>query len=235
MRIACIHVPQVGLQCVTRSDPSLRGAAVAVVGSGDTLDFARPGSCRSAAGSLGPAGHPSARALASPIVRACSRAAWALGVRLGMTATSARAHVEGGLHIVAADPALERETVRAIADVVLAVSAMVDVGGRVGAGGAHLAMYCEVPTRTRGASFGDRVLERLDALGITARIGIADDRFTAWVAAAHGDGDGHDAHDASAVISVPRGGSAAFLAPHSLALLAIAPEVQHMLEALGVH
>src|SRR5262245_11749956 len=138
MRIACIHVPQLGLQCVTRSDPALRGAAVAVVGSG------------------------SGEIVASPIVRACSRAAWALGVRLGMTATSARALVEGAraaeLHIVPADPALERETVRAIADVMLAVSAMVDVGGRVGVGGAHLAMYCEVPTRTRSASFGDRLL-----------------------------------------------------------------------------
>jgi hypothetical protein len=36
------------------------------------------------------------------------------------------------------------------------------------------------------------------------------------------------------VISVPRGGSAAFLAPQPLSLLAIAPEVQHMLEAVGV-
>jgi hypothetical protein len=33
---------------------------------------------------------------------------------------------------------------------------------------------------------------------------------------------------------VPRGGSAAFLAPRPLSLLAISPEVQHMLEALGV-
>ena len=36
------------------------------------------------------------------------------------------------------------------------------------------------------------------------------------------------------VIAVPRGGSAAFLAPRPLSLLAISPEVQHMLEALGV-
>ena len=217
MRIACVHVPQLGLQCATRSDPSLRGAAVAVVGSGFEV----------------PAGHPGARALGSPIVQACSRAAWAIGVRLGMTATSARA-LSADLQIVAADPALERETVRAIADVMLAASPLVDTGGRVGIGGAHLAIYAEVPTRTRGQAFGDRLLELLDAIGITARIGIADDRFTAWVAAAHGhDGEAHD-HDRG-VISVPRGGSAAYLAPRSLSLLAIAPEVQHMLEALGVH
>jgi hypothetical protein len=36
------------------------------------------------------------------------------------------------------------------------------------------------------------------------------------------------------VVCVPRGGSAAFLAPRPLSLLAITPEVQHMLEALGV-
>ena len=36
------------------------------------------------------------------------------------------------------------------------------------------------------------------------------------------------------MVSVPRGGSAAFLAPRPLSLLAITPEVQHMLEALGV-
>jgi len=212
MRIACVHVPQLGLQCATRSDPSLRGAAVAVVGS---IESPR-GSAR-----VGP-----------PTVQACSRAAWALGVRLGMTVTAARA-LSPDLQIVPADAALEREIVRALADVMLAASPLVDVGGRVGIGGAHLAMYCEVPTRTRGHSFGERLLELVDALGMTARIGIADDRFTAWVAAAHGhDGDPHDAD--GGVISVPRGGSAAFLAPRSLGLLAIAPEVQHMLEALGV-
>ena len=36
------------------------------------------------------------------------------------------------------------------------------------------------------------------------------------------------------VVTVPRGGSAAFLAPRPLSLLAITPEVQHMLESLGV-
>jgi hypothetical protein len=42
-------------------------------------------------------------------------------------------------------------------------------------------------------------------------------------------------HDADAsIISVPRGGSPAFLAPRPLALLSISPEVQHMLESLGV-
>jgi nucleotidyltransferase/DNA polymerase involved in DNA repair len=222
MRIACIHVPQFALQSLCRIDPSLRGAAVAVVGAGSD-----PG-----------AGVRPSLALHSPIVLACSRAAWALGVRLGMTASAAR-FVSPEVRVVAADGALERETVRAIADALLGVSAVVDSGGRVAAGGAHLAMYCEVPSKTRGTTFGDRLIELLDTVGLAARIGIADDRFTAWVAAAHGAEGVAAARDMTAredrgVVSVPRGGSAAFLAPRPLALLAITPEVQHMLESLGV-
>lgn len=226
MRIACVHVPQFALQCVTRIDPSLRGGAIAVVGSG--LDTA--------------AGAVSRVALHSPVVQACSRAAWALGVRIGMTATAARG-VSPEVQVVTADAQLERDTVRAIADALLGASAVVDIGGRVGAGSAHLAMYCEVPAKTRGGSFGERLIDRLEAMGISCRIGIADDRFTAWVAAsapppppastAAGEGREGRAEDVG-VVTVPRGGSAAFLAPRPLSLLAISPEVQHMLEALGV-
>ena len=219
MRIACLHVPQLSLQCATRLDPSLRGAPVAVVGGAD------PGRER------GPAG----RVLGAPIVLACSRAAWALGVRIGMTATSARA-LSGKLVVVTAQAAGERETVRAIADALLGLTATVDLGGRVGAGGAHLAMYAEVPSKLRGHAFGERVLAALEALGLTGRIGIADDRFTAWVAAAYGatGGERRDGADEHGVVVVPRGGSAAFLAPRPLGLLSIPPEVRHMLEALGV-
>ena len=210
MRIACVHVPQFALQSLSRVDPSVRGAAVAVVGAGsDPATGVRP-----------------SLALHSPIVLACSRAARALGVRLGMTASAAR-FASPEVRVVAADAALERETVRAIADALLGVSTVVDTGGRIAAG-AHLAMYCRVPNRARGQTFGDRLIELLGAFGLAARIGIADDRFTAWVAAAHGGVEDRG------VVSVPRGGSAAFLAPRPLSLLAITPEVQHMLEALGV-
>ena len=216
MRIACVHVPQFALQSLGRIDPSLRGAAVAVVGAAiDPAAGARP-----------------SLALHSPIVLACSRAAWSLGVRLGMTASAAR-FVSAELRVVAADSALERETVRAIADTLLGAAAVVDSGGRIGASGAHLAMYCEVPSKVRGTTFGNRLLDLLDSVGIAARVGIADDRFTAWVAAAHG-AEAGSGRDDRAVVSVPRGGSAAFLAPRPLSLLAITPEVQHMLEALGV-
>jgi hypothetical protein len=208
MRIACIHIPQFALQSATRINPTLRGAPVAVVSG------VEPG--RELAG-----------VLHAPIVLACSRAAWAQGVRIGMTATAARSQ-SPEIEIVTADAANDRETVRALADALLGVAATVDLGGRVGTGGAHLAMYAEVPAKTRGAAFGERLLEVIDELGLTGRIGIADDRFTAWVAAAH------SGHEDRGVIAVPRGGSAAFLSPRPLSLLAISPEVQHMLEALGV-
>ncbi len=221
MRIACLHVPQFALQCLTRIDPSLRGAPVAVVSVGGSAPAGIDARSQSSA---------AGRALYSPVVQACSRAAWALGIRLGMTATAANAAAPGQIRVVGADAALERETIRAIADALLGVSSIVDVGGRVGPGGAHLALYCEVPSKTRGTSYGDRLLEVVETLGLTGRIGIADDRFTAWVAAAHG---GLPV-DEGGVVSVPRGGSAAFLAPMPLSLLAITPEVQHMLEALGV-
>ena len=229
MRIACIHIPQYALQCATRLDPSLRGAAIAMVDGGDSLRPAHR------------SGVVAAGVLNVPVVVACSRAAWALGVRLGMTATAARS-VAPEVSIVAVESASERETVRAIADSVLGLTPIVDVGGRVGAGGAHLAMYAEVPQKTRGSTFGDRVVERLSQLGVTGRVGIADDRFTAWVAAAYGaearqlrsTESGTVARAEAAVTMVPRGGSASFLAPRPLSLLAISAEVQHMLEGLGV-
>ena len=228
MRIACIHIPQYALQCATRLDPSLRGAAIAMVDGGDSLRPAQR------------SGVVAGGVLHVPVVVACSRAAWALGVRLGMTATAARS-VAHEVSIVSVEGASERETVRAIADSVLGLTPVVDVGGRVGAGGAHLAMYAEVPQKTRGNTFGERVIDRLEQLGLTGRVGIADDRFTAWVAAAYGAearparaSDGTPVPADAAVTVVPRGGSAAFLAPRPLSLLAISVEVQHMLEALGV-
>lgn len=244
MRIACVHIPQFALQSATRIDPALRGDDSALVVVGPPA-LAAPDS-RSV---LQPAAGLKS---AAPIVLACSRAAWSLGARVGMSAAQAR-NLSPQLELVTADPQLERDTVRAIADVLLALSPVVDVGGRVGPGGAHLAIYCEVPAKTRGTSFGDRLLERLASLGLTGRIGIADDRFTAWVAAWLGAWNAHAhervtpaanervahatspaRHDETGVVSVPRGGSAAFLAPRPLSLLSITPEVQHMLEALGV-
>src|SRR5688572_6728406 len=125
MRIACVHIPQFALQCATRIEPSLLRAGSAIV----------------VAGPASLAGAETRAALHSPIVLACSRAAWALGARIGMTATTARS-LSPELRVVTADAQIERDTVRAIADSLLALSPVVDVGGRVGPSGAHLALYC---------------------------------------------------------------------------------------------
>jgi protein ImuB len=219
MRVACVHVPLFALQSLTRVDPSLRGTPLAVVGAGTDLE---PG-----------LGARARAALHSPVVLACSRAARAVGVRIGMTAAAARAAAPE-VHVLAADPDLEREAARALADALLGASAVVDAGGRVGPAGAHLAMYCEVPAKTRGTTFGERLIARAAAAGVACRVGIADDRFTAWVAASAPADDRDRRADDRAVVSVPRGGSAAYLAPHPLSLLAISPEVQRMLGSLGV-
>lgn len=213
MRIACVHIPQYALQCATRFNPSLRHTAAVVVGT--------------PAPTIAGPQH-------APLVVACSRAAWHLGVRLGMTATVARS-IAPSASFVGVEPALERETGRAVAEALLGLSPTVDLGSRTGAGRAHLAMYAEIPATVRGASFAHRALERLEVLGISCRIGIADDRFTAWVAASHGGvAQGTMGASVREVTVVPRGSSAAFLAPLPLTLLQISLEVQQMLEALGV-
>ena len=219
MRIACVYLPSFPLQAALVAAPG--GASLDV----DRMDRSPPGPI-AVVSHLGAA--PGVPAIGAPIVVACSRAAWSLGVRPHMTASTARALVPG-LSCLVADVAGERRLLCAVADSLLAVAARVDVGGDVR--GQHHALYLEVPVGKRGGWFGARVAELLAVHGLRGRIGIADDRFTAYVAASAASAS---APADDAVVCVPRGGSAAFLAPHSLSLLSLAPEVQHMLEALGV-
>jgi len=215
MRIACIHLPQISLQAALRSRPTLVGRAVVVLGNAG----------------LG----------ASPVVVACSRAAHAVGARLGMSGPAARdmanaadSQAGTGLIVLARDREDERSLVAAVADAIGALSS--ETRGSIERGieavGPHRALYCAVPSRSRGEAFGRRVREAMAAVGVKGRIGIADDRFTAWVAASGG--HGMDESGGEDVVCVPRGGSAQFLAPRPLGLLAIPGEVQHMLATLGV-
>lgn len=153
-------------------------------------------------------------------VIACSRAAHAAGLRPGISAVAAHEMVPG-LIVVNGAPAAEAAAVRALGEALLGAVSVVDVEAR------H-AIYVAVPPKTRGASFGEKLLDLVEAQGLRARIGIADDRFTAWVAASYPHESGEP------IVAVPRGGSAAFLAPLPLALLQIPPEVQHVLEVVGV-
>ncbi len=217
MRIACIFAPHVPLQALVRRRPELRKQPVAVVSGG-------PASA----------------------VLACSRAAHGLGVRVGISAIAAR-QLSVEVQIELRDLEAEAQLEVAMVEALYGVSPRVEAEGlRRGArrdrkergseGGAPepavpgaATLFCEVPTGMRGATFGARVLEVAAVLDVAVRIGIADDRFTAWVSARFG------AHaEESPIAAIPRGGSAAFLAPQPLSLLDISPEVQQMLAQLGV-
>ncbi len=254
MRIACVYAPHVPLQALVRRRPELRKQPVAVVSGGP-----------------------------ASTVLACSRAAHGLGVRVGMSAITARqrsAEVMVELRDLEAEAQLEAAMVEALYGLssrveaeglrraaqarsaakpaVASRSGGVQVGklaalalgqaansatattsaDRSGATDAHephvpgaSTLFCEVPAGMRGATFGTRVLEVAAVLDVAVRIGIADDRFTAWVAAWRGTASGGEE---APVVAIPRGGSAAFLAPQPLSLLNISPEVQQMLVMLGV-
>jgi nucleotidyltransferase/DNA polymerase involved in DNA repair len=205
MRIACIHIPQFALQAANRHNPQLCGNAVALTASA-------PGAT----------------------VVAYSRQAHERGVRAGMTAAVVRQL--DNITVVAESVTAEREMVAALAESLFAVSAVVDRGGQFT--GLHYALYAEVPAGMRGTTFGAKARDIAEQLGISVRIGIADDKFTAWVAASQMRALTRttvaNRNEEIAVTSVPRGGSAAFLASMPLSMLPISSEVQHMLTTLGV-
>lgn len=206
MRIACVYIPSFPLQAaiVGRRDQT-DGACIAVV--------VQP-----------PVG--------SPVVVACSRAAWGFGVRPGMSATVARTAVSPmELEFLVADVVAERALLKAVAEATLGIAPRVELGGDPR--GQHHIMYVEVPAGRRGSWFGGKLRDLLAIFGLRGRIGIADDRFTAYVAAAATARE-RDCEGEESVVCVPRGGSAAFLAPQPLSLLQLGPEVLHMLDALGV-
>lgn len=214
MRIACIYLPSFPLQAHVRERPHLAGNPFAV-----------------------------ANAAERPLVLACSRAAYEQGVRTGMAVPAARA-VAPGVEVLPSDPARYRGALEALADALMAFSPVVDIGGSsAGAETAHRRVYIKVPPRVRGAAFGARLLGSVARQGFRARVGIADDKFTARVAAEQrtdreanrrlSDGDGVAPFSQECTV-VPRAGSAAFLAPLPLSLLPIEPHVLRVLGSLGV-
>lgn len=223
MRIACIYLPSFPLQAHIRRAPHLAGAPVAVT------DGAASG----------------AR------VVVCSRAAWADGIRPGMAATTARS-IAPHLTMVAADPELYEQTLHALGESLLCCAEAIELGATGDADHSyrpphsppHRAVYLRVPPRARGNAFGQKLLTQISRQGFRGRVGVADDRFTARVAAVRIEHRGRPARlDApeqqpplfqQSCTSVPRGGSAAFLAPLPLTHLSIDPDVRHLLETCGV-
>jgi protein ImuB len=232
VRIACLYLPSFPIQIHVRMAPHLAGKAFAVVGEAE-IDSGRR--------------NPHA-------VIACSRAAWADGVRPRMTSAQARA-IAPDTTFVTADVSLYRHALVAVAENLLGHSVTVDIGSQYESGSdksppprAHCSIYLRLPPRRRAASWGEKLLADVARSGYRARLGIADDRFTAWAAAQtsrpssleHTDSsdrdDGPTASPFAQVCKVvARGGSAAYLAPLPIELLPLSAEVRQMLSTLGIH
>jgi nucleotidyltransferase/DNA polymerase involved in DNA repair len=151
---------------------------------------------------------------------ACSRPAHEAGVRPGMTATQARA-VAATVRLVDADLAAYQRALTALGEALYGLSVTVEVPAHPGE-----PLLALVPPGSRGQRFGERVLEVAAALGFHGRVGIADDRFSAWAAT--------QVTPRQPVRAVPAGGSAAFLAPLPLALLPMDADVRRTLGLLGI-
>jgi protein ImuB len=152
---------------------------------------------------------------AGRVVGASRRAAEA-GVAVGMTAAQARAAAVELTLVPAGAPAAE-EAMRALGEAALALSMTVDAE-------TPGALYALVPPRAAG--FGEKLLRLATRMGFVGRVGVADNRFTAWAAT--------QATPHARTRVVPAGGSAAFLAPLPLTLLPLDPDVRRMLGHLGV-
>lgn len=216
MRIACLYLPSFALQVHVRQAPHRAGSAFAVLHGP-----------RDAKGELiGP----------KRKILVCSKAAWELGLRPGMSATQARS-LAPAVALLPSDPTLYATSLEAMAESLLALSVTVDIGGPDRDPNAltpHVAIYLRVPQKTRGDDFGHKLLTTLDRHGYRGRVGIADNRFTAWVAAQNARTVKEGDLFASECCTVPRGGSAGFLAPLSIELLPMNKDVQHMLKTLGI-
>ena len=202
MRIACVHLPSFALQVEVRSAPHRAGTAFAVSDA------------------------PPEGRRATLLV--CSRAAWREGVRPGMSTAQARALVPE-CEVVAGDAARCRRHLESLAEALLAFSVTLEVSAE---GAPHSALYLRVPDRRREDRYAAHLLEVIGRHGYRARVGVADDRFTAWAAAVAPPRGGQLFLPASAI--VPKGGAAAFLAPLSLDLLPLDDDLRQVLTTLGV-
>lgn len=171
----------------------------------------------------GEAGAPGAVVHALRVV-ACDAGARADGVRAGMRVRDAQA-ASPMLALAPADPVGEA---LAFEQVVRAVLAVVPAAQSIGDGG--LAFRMRGATRFYGSEprAVGAVRDALAGLGLTAAFGVADDRFTAELAATAGAAAG------AGETIVPPGRSAEFLAPLPVGVLGD-DELPSMLHRLGVH
>lgn len=214
MRIACIYLPAFALQVQVRQAPHRAGTAFAVVHG-----------TRDDKGELTSSGRS---------LLVCSKAAWDMGLRPGMSAPQARA-LAPDVELLVSDVTLYQRALEALAESLMVHSLSIDIGADGScAKQANIAVYLRVPKKSRGDDFAQTLLTKLDKQGYKGRIGIADNRFTAWAAAQGARVTKVGDLFPKEYCTVPTGNSAAFLAPLPIDLLPLNSDVQHMLETLGI-
>ncbi len=147
--------------------------------------------------------------------------------------------LDPSITIISGDPDSYQRGIEALAECLLRVAPIVDIGRTPPTVSQHRTMYVAVPPGIRGKAFGEKLLRIASRQGLRGRVGIADDRFASFVAAAMSRNPSAAAVEGAPLFtqgcrSVPRGGSAAFLAPMPLGLLPLDSNVLHMLQCLGV-
>jgi len=145
---------------------------------------------------------------------AASRRATEAGAAVGMTAARARAVAPEAALLSAARG---DEATRALVEAARGLSMTVD-------GETEGVVYLLVPPRAQG--FGDKLLSLAARMGFIGRVGIADNRFTAWAAT--------QATPHVRVRQVPAGAARSFLAELPLSLLPLSAEVRRILGHGGV-
>jgi protein ImuB len=257
MRIACVAVPELELQALVRADPELGGRLLAVVDGRagrreqEVTELAMAGVASAApvarvavggggavygettviSGARGRAVAPSARAAAPALVarvRAVSEAAYAAGVRPGLTVAQARA-IWPALEVRTADAAQIAAARAALGDVGLSFAPKVEVEGAEA--------FLEVGDLGR-LFHGEREIAlglaaRARAVGLPARVGIAASKGMARLAAWAGEAEDGRPRGESLRVVAP-GQEAAFVADLPVALLRPSPALREALERWGI-
>lgn len=154
---------------------------------------------------------------------ALTSAARAEGLRIGMTATEARAHTPE-IALEAHDLDGERQDRQALLDAFAGFSDRLSLWAEQ-----DLVLDVRGTAHLFGGESGllERVVERAASLGHACRVAIADDPLVAWALAAYG------AHGTSGRVVAP-GASAQALGPLPIAALRPSPELAASLEVLGI-
>jgi protein ImuB len=258
MRIACVAVPELELQALVRADPELSGRPLAVIdgragrrapevtelvmaaaggAAPVAMAIASAGGTRGGGGVAvaasvgGRAAAPVARAAAPALVarvRSVSEAAYAAGVRPGLTVAQARA-IWPALEVRSADAVQIAAARAALGDVGLSFAPKVEVEGAEA--------FLEVGDLGR-LFHGEREIAlglaaRARAVGFSARVGIAASKGLARLAAWAGDAEDGRPRGESLRVVAP-GQEAAFVAELPVALLRPSPAIREALERWGI-